>query len=240
MFTMLAKIAEILSALAERAFSGRRAANDAGVAEPLVGLIVELQGVIVRGRAVLRAATSIFDGTADQDDRANFRRLLALQSSALDEVRDGVVRLQPLLATFDSGLALQLLPFVDAKSGLIERWRQQAKQSSFSSTTVFFLSEPAVERIVQLGTAALDDTGVSERRAALVAVTGDEIALVRAGEARDIGNLAESAFRTEAAAAAVELDRASAACASIAASLQTHLGAEPMAALRRSLAKADD
>lgn len=251
MFGLLAKLAEILSSYGLRLVDGRRGSRDAEVAERVLDVMLMLQDLVVRGERLLTIAERLIAGTAEDDQAAEFRDLLARQVDGMDEVRATLTKSQELLATIDGGLYLDLVPFLDQKSGLLTRWRKQAARSKYSTTTLFFLAEGDLRQAVEAGRAHAGPHGMDiDRTDYLLAVSAGlrrahdrevrDIRVVGAGDdaddahdVRDVRDVRDVQADIDAARQA--LGRARTLCVDLSKAMEQTFGPETMAAVRRRL-----
>lgn len=224
MFGLIAKLAEILSSYWGRFLDGRHVDKDAEVARHLVRVAVALQELCVRGERLLGLAERLLAG---DDVSAEFAAVLREQTRAVDELRAALGDSAGLLATVDARFYVDLAPLVDAKSGLLTRWSRQTSMSEFSTTTLFFLPDGEVARLVEAG---------RDERAPFVVAVADSIRAIRAREVRDIRAAADrDRVRAEITAARNDLVRAAESGAALLAATEAAVGADAMAKLRRSL-----
>ncbi|MEV4537182.1 hypothetical protein AB0J82_25725 [Asanoa sp. NPDC049518] len=222
MFTLVEKLADILANYGMRFLDHRRTVRDSEVARRLLDVVMLLQDLCLRGDQVLAHARQFADGVADRTIDEELGRLLDEQVTTMADLRAAIVASRALLTSVDAELYLTLSPFLDEKSGLLTRWSQQRKVSTYSTTTLFFLSPAAIE--------AADDV----RTLALV------LRETRSVEVRDIREIdagQAERLRHDVEVAAAALARARELCARMVSSVEQAVGADAMAALRRSLAR---
>jgi hypothetical protein len=242
-FGLLAKVAEILASYGTTILNNRRTAKDADVADHLLRIVVVLQELCTRGERLLGLVDGFLAGNTSAEAAAEYEALLSAQMRALGELRTTVEESRGLLATIDAGLYLELAPFLDAKSGLLTRWSQQAEQSRFSTTTLFFLPSDRVSHLAEVGRGQISPDGMGGERMEYVAAVKDSMREVRSHEIRDVRGLGEQAgaaeqaerVRSEVAAARAELVRARSLCSSVLTSTERAVGPEALASLRRRL-----
>jgi hypothetical protein len=237
-FTLVEKLAEILTNYGVRLLDHRRTVRDSDVARRLLAIVMVLQDLCLRGDRVLSLARQFGDGTADQAAEAEFDRAIGEQVATIGELRDLLDNSRLLLNTIDPGLYLELAPFLDIKSGLLTRWEQQRRTSTFSTTTLFFLPPAAVERVADAGRAGETLAELSSDRADYVMTLADTLRETRSGEVRDIRRVdgpQAQRLRSDIDVAQAELSRARELCAQMVSSVEGAVGAEAMANLRRSL-----
>jgi hypothetical protein len=143
-----------------------------------------------------------------------------------------------MLATIDAGLYLDLAPFLDVKSGLLTRWEQQRRSSTFSTTTLFFLPSASVDRLAEAGQADATISGLAADRAGFVMTMADTVRSTRSAEVRDIrkvGTEQTERLGAEIDGARSELMRARELCKQMLTSIEGAVGPDAMANLRRSL-----
>ncbi|MGK8500838.1 hypothetical protein [Nocardia asiatica] len=236
MFSLLTKLAEILSSYGVRFLDGRRGARDSDVAGQILSVILLLQELIVHGEEILAAVTRLLAGRADIGAGTVLAELLQNQIERLEALRSTLTDMRPLLATVDAELYLDLVPFLDEKSGLLSQWQRQAVRSRYSTTTYFFLHEEDLQRAIEVGRTLTGPDGMELDREPYLLAVADGLRRARALEVRDIRS-AESQDRTdEIATARAQLARARTLCAELAQRMESVLGAEAIAGLRRSLA----
>lgn len=239
MFGLLSKLAEIIASYGDRFLASRRTAKDADVAAEMVRCALALQDLCIGGERLLVLADELVEGTALPRAAEEFVELLDHQVRVIDELRAHLISCQALLATIDAGFYFELAPFLDSKSGLISRWSQQVSQSRFSTTTLFFLSGDALERVVEIGQEHANSEGLNSDRTDYVVAVADGIRSVRSHEVRDLRRASTqnnlSRFTTEVATAKADLARVRALCGQLLAATQEAVGSEVMAQLRRSL-----
>ncbi|MGK8490049.1 hypothetical protein [Nocardia asiatica] len=235
MFSLLTKLAEILSSYGVRFLDGRRGARDSDVAGQILSVILLLQELIVHGEEILAAVTRLLAGRADTGAGTVLAELLQNQIERLEALRSTLTDMRPLLATVDAELYLDLVPFLDDKSGLLSQWQRQAVRSRYSTTTYFFLHEEDLQRAIEVGRTLTGPDGMELDREPYLLAVADGLRRARALEVRDIRS--ESQARTdEIATARAQLARARTLCAELAQRMESVLGAEAIAGLRRSLA----
>ncbi|MFZ3573163.1 hypothetical protein ACOKM5_40165 [Streptomyces sp. BH097] len=239
MFGLLSKLAELLAQFGTGLVTLRRTAQDTDVAAALLRCAVALQDLCVRGERLLALASDLVDGPQRPGTAQEFVGLVRVQAQAVEAVRGTLVECQELLATVDAGVYVELAPFLDAKSGLLTRWQQQATMSALSSTTLFFLPRAALEEALSVGRSHATRDGLAIDRTDYLLAVGDGLRAARAQEVRDLGRAAAtrhaSAVRDELADAKDELARAAALCRQLVDAVQEAVGPEAMARLRRQL-----
>jgi hypothetical protein len=226
MFELISKVLEILSTHWGGFLNGRRLDKDAVVARHLVGLVVALGDLCVRGERVLTLAGQLVDDDGTDQTPAEFVELVDEQARGVGAVRSLLEESKGLLASVDARFFVDLAPLIDAKSGLLTRWSRQAELSRFSTTTLFFLPGPVVDGLLEAG------RGVDQ-----VAVA-DSVRAIRALEVRDIRSAdaaSRERVRADIAAARVDLERARNYCSTLLSATETAFGADAMARVRRSL-----
>ena len=240
MYALLAKLAEILSDYGSRFLEGAKARGDTAVAASMAQCLLALQDICVRGELILRRASSFLDGPVDDQAAAELADLVAAQSRALEELQKLLGEQKALLATIDPGLYLELAPLLDNKSGLLTRWQQQASQSGFSTTTLFFLPREDLQRVLEVGRAQTTPAGLDPERTGYLLVVADTLRAVRSGEIRDIRRVTGQQgdrLASELRAARSDLERAKALCGELLASTERAVGPEALAGLRRKQAR---
>ncbi|MFI6262761.1 hypothetical protein [Micromonospora sp. NPDC051006] len=238
MFTLVEKLAEIFANYGARLLDRRRTGRDSDVARHLLGVVLLLQDLCLRGDRVLTLAGQFGDGAADAATEAEFGQVMAEQVESVGKLRQAIDDSRMLLNTVDAGLYLELAPFLDVKSGLLTRWEQQRRTSTFSTTTLFFLPSAAVDRVAGVGKEGDTLAVLSSDRADYVMILAETLRETRTGEVRDIRRVnPEQAqrLRSDIDGARAELARARELCAQVASSVEQTVGADAMANLRRSL-----
>ncbi|MGW2340533.1 hypothetical protein [Streptomyces sp. NPDC001661] len=239
MFGLLSKLAELLAQFGTGLVTLRRTAQDTDVAAALLRCAVALQDLCVRGERLLALAGDLVDGPQRPGAAQEFVGLVRVQAQAVDAVRDTLVECQELMATVDAEVYVRLAPFLDAKSGLLTRWQQQATMSALSSTTLFFLPRAALDEALSVGRAHSTPAGLAADRTDYLLAVGDGLRAARAQEVRDLSRAAAThhapAVREELAEAKEELARAADLCRQLVDAVQEAVGAEAMARLRRQL-----
>ncbi|MEU5979364.1 hypothetical protein [Streptomyces sp. NPDC047315] len=255
MFGLLSTLAEIISAYTTRFLDGRGATRDVDVAARLFRIVMMLQDLAVQGERLLGRVEGRLDlleaaaevppaadsaTVTDAESAQDVVELLDGQLQALDELASLLEESRPLLTTVDVGLYRELAPLLDEKSGLVTRWRQQASQSRFSTTTLFFLPSDTVRSLVRAGQEA-----DGPRSLDFVSAVGDALGEAREHELRDVRELTDGGLaavraaadrlRGEIRAARGDLAAAVALCERLHMSMEPALGAEAMAGLRRTL-----
>jgi hypothetical protein len=237
-FTLVEKLAGILANYGTRLLDHRRAVRDSDVARRLLGIVLLLQDLCLRGDHVLALARQLGEGAADQVTEAEFDRVLSEQVAMIGKLREVLDDSRALLNTIDAGLYLELAPFLDIKSGLLTRWEQQRRTSTFSTTTLFFLPAAAVNRVAEVGQTGDTLAGLSSDRADYVMTLADTLRETRSVEVRDIRRvdaLQAQRVRADIDDAQARLSRARDLCAQLVSSVEQAVGAAAMANLRRSL-----
>lgn len=190
MFGLLSKLAELLAQFGTGLVTLRRTAQDTDVAAALLRCAVALQDLCVRGERLLALAGDLVDGPQRPGAAQEFVGLVRVQAQAVDAVRDTLVECQELMATVDAEVYVRLAPFLDAKSGLLTRWQQQATMSALSSTTLFFLPRAALDEALSVGRAHSTPAGLAADRTDYLLAVGDGLRAARAQEVRDLSRAA--------------------------------------------------
>ncbi|MEB8338329.1 hypothetical protein [Streptomyces endophyticus] len=239
MYGLLSKLAELLAQFGSGLVTLRRTAQDTDVAAALLRCAVALQDLCVRGERLLALADGLVDGADRPGAAREFVGLVQVQAEAVDSLRGTLVECQELLATVDAEVYVRLAPFLDAKSGLLTRWQQQATMSALSTTTLFFLPQAALDEVLAVGRAHATSDGLAADRTDYLLAIGDGMRAARAREVRDLSRAAATrhapAVRDELAGARDELTRAGALCRQLVDSVKESVGPEAMARLRRQL-----
>jgi hypothetical protein len=225
---MLTQLTEILAKFGGLFVSFQRSAKDTDVATVLIRSVTALQDLCVRGERLLILAGQLVDGAGDADEVAG---LVKLQAQKIEQLRKSLESGRELLATVDVGIYLELMPFLDRKSGLMTRWGQQAQLSTLSTTTLFFLPGGTLERVVEVG---LDEGDPTE----FVLAVSDGVRAARATEVRDLSRTVERqvpVVKAEIAAARDDLGKVKQMCGQLLDATREAVGAEAMASLRRKL-----
>jgi hypothetical protein len=235
MFDLLSKIAEIIASLGQKFIDRRRDAKDVQVARQLLRIAVMLQDVIADGERLLALSQILAHENAGVVNETEFTALLTRQVNALAGLQDTLNDSRELLATLDPGLFLELVPFIDSKSGLLTRWAMQATRSQFSTTTLFFLPPAQLQRVLEAGHAVASPEGMKLDRIAYLDTVASALRAVRATEVRDI-RIPGSGFKEdEIGVARTELARAHKLCQQLVSATEEAVGAEVMRGLRRQI-----
>jgi hypothetical protein len=235
MFTLLSKLAEIIASFGQKLMDSRRDAKDVQVARQLVRIAVILQDVIADGERLLSLGGILAEGDAGTRREAEFTELLKRQVGTLTGLQGTLNHSRELLATLDPRLFLELVPFTDAKSGLLARWAMQATRSQFSTTTLFFLPPAELQRVLEAGHALASPEGMRLDRIAYLDTVADALRTVRAGEVRDIRAPGGGIKEDEIDGARNELARAHKLCQQLVAATEQAVGAAAMSGLRRQI-----
>ncbi|MBQ0894306.1 hypothetical protein KBX37_14570 [Micromonospora sp. U56] len=236
---LLSTVVQIVSSYFTRMLDRRAVSRDAKVAAELMAVVLALQEVCLTGHRILALAGTIVSGTARPDDLTEFAATLRRQSTLVDQLRDRIETARPLLATVEVEFALSVAPFLDAKSGLLTRWQQQAATSQFSTTTLLFLPAESVTRAVAASRPRPDATSLDLDRTDFVLVVADEVRSVRRHEVRDIRTATEverDRVLRDIEQARAGLETATALCAQLLTATRETVGPEAFAELRRNLA----
>ncbi|MCG5213068.1 hypothetical protein [Streptosporangium sp. KLBMP 9127] len=228
MFELLSKLAEIFSSYGQQYFTGRRGAKDARVAQCLLDVILTLQELVARGERILFLA---------EDPDKEFADALKRQVDGLEALRAKLEDARALLTTIDVEFYLDLVVFIDVKSGLLKRWTQQATRSAYSTTTLFFLPSEHLSAALESGRSYANAQGMGLDRSDYLFFLAERLAQVRATEIRDIRRVSGAELGPEIGAARTRLDGARKLCRSLLESMEQALGAEALARLRRDLAR---
>lgn len=184
MFDLFARLAEILVGLSRGLIASGRVHTDADVADVVVRCATSVQDIYVRGVSVLDHAERLATGDTAAAD--GFARLMREQVEAITSLSEQLRAHRTLLVTIDPSLYVELVPFLDEKSGLLSAWAKQVAAGEFSTTAVFFLSGAELDRVLSVASQAVDASGfVGSRTDYLVAVR-DGLRPERAIEVRDL------------------------------------------------------
>jgi hypothetical protein len=238
MYALLSKLAEIVASFATRFFVERRVSQDAEIVGEFIRLILALQDVCARGERILGILEGFVSGATSSFDEASFKKLIDEQREALNDLGRELDGLKALLATMDAQLSLDISRLVDAKSGILTRWQQQVDQSHFSTTTIFFLSNASLERLIKMGGSEAGSRELTNNREDFVFAVADRLRDTRSREVRDIRSATEAARRRiteDIKVARADLRRARDLCSRLRDSAENALGKEPFAKLRRKL-----
>jgi hypothetical protein len=239
-FGLISKIIDVLSSYTLRFLDGRRGSEDTAVAAKLFEFVLRLQGIVVLGERILALAEGLLVGTGQAEDGAELERLLTSQLQGLDELRVALEASRELLATIDVNMYLDLVPFIDRKSGLLTRWGQQAGRGQFSTTTLFFLPHHDLQNVIEAGRSAVTPDGMGLDRTEYLVMVVNAMKRARSHEVRDIrGNQQQidPAISVQISDARSDLAKARLACAKLVSATEEAVGAEAMASLRRKVAK---
>jgi hypothetical protein len=234
-FGLLTKLIEILSSYGGRWLDGRQGTRDAKVAGSVLSVVVILQDLIVRGARILAVADDVLAGRGDD---AEFSALLDAQVATLMNVRTELEAARGVLATLDVELYLDLVPFLDEKSGLLAQWNKQAARGRYATTTLFFLSEADLAHALEVGRSISTVHGMDLDRTDFLMAVSDGLRKTRAVEVRDIRRPDDrdvQDVRAQIDRAAAELDRARVLCRDLADRMKQALGSEAVTELRRDL-----
>ncbi len=238
-FAMLSKLAEILAQFGTTFVALRRTVKDTDVAAAMVSTAMAIQDLCVRGERILTLLDQTLDGAAHVALAEEIASLLDLQVAAAVALRSSLADSQALLATIDAGLYVELVPFLDQKSGLIIRWSQHVAQGRHSTTAIFFLSPEDLDHLIAVGKSHASSEGLTYDRSAYVLAYMDGMRAARAREVRDLSRVVAEhrvpVVKQEIATARDDLDRVKALCDQLLAATQQAVGPEVMAHLRRTL-----
>jgi hypothetical protein len=238
MFSMIAKLAELLAKFGQSLVAYRRAAKDVDVAAAMLRCAVALQELCVRGEQLLTIAGELVAGTTLSGAAAEFADLVEQQITAIESVRSILLEAQTLLVTVDAGIYLDLVPFLDKKSGLLTRWSQQAVTGVLSTTTLFFLPTETLDRVIAIGKVHATPNGLTGDRSDYIMAVADGIMSAQTHEVRDLSRVVAArvpVVRQEIETARADLVRAKDSCGRLLAATKEAVGLEVMAQLRRTL-----
>lgn len=235
MFDLLSKIAEIIASLGQKFIDRRRDAKDVQVARQFLRIAVLLQDLIADGDRLLALGEALAAGNGGAAAEGEFTALLTRQVDAVGKLQDTLDHSRELLATLDPGLFLELVPFTDAKSGLLTRWTMQAARSQFSTTTLFFLPPAQLQRILEAGQAVAGPEGMQLDRIAYLDTVADALRMTRTTEVRDLRAAGSRIEAADLSAARAELGRASKLCQQLVSATEQAVGTEVMSGLRRQI-----
>ncbi|GAA2192364.1 hypothetical protein [Micromonospora lupini] len=237
---LLSSLVQVVSSYVTRLLDRRTVAKDAKVGAHLLDVVLTLQELCLNGDRLLSLADTMIATTEPRaDDQTEFAALLRRQSALINQLRSGLDASRALLATVDVDFAFAMAPFLDAKSGLLTRWQQQAALSRFSTTTLFFLPAEALTRAVAATPAGSSGTAIDRNRTDFVLVVADEVRSARRREVADIRAVADderATLRGEVVQARAALDSARELCARLLGATQEAIGPDATAQLRRTLA----
>ncbi|MGK5444293.1 hypothetical protein ACSNN7_21090 [Micromonospora sp. URMC 105] len=236
---LLSTVVQLVGSYLTRLLDRRVVSKDAKVAAELMAVVVALQELCLTGNRILALAGTIVSGTARPDDLTEFAAALRRQSTLVDQLRSRIETARPLLATVEVEFALSVAPFLDAKSGLLARWQQQAAVSEYSTTTLLFLPAESVTRAVAASRPDAASASLDLDRTDFVLVVADEVRDVRRREVRDIRTATDAErdpVLREIEQARAGLETASALCARLLTATRETVGPEAFAQLRRDLA----
>lgn len=236
---LLSAVVQLVGSCLTRLLDRRVVSKDAKVAAELMAVVVALQELCLTGNRILALAGTIVSGTARPDDLTEFAAALRRQSTLVDQLRSRIETARPLLATVEVEFALSVAPFLDAKSGLLARWQQQAAVSQFSTTTLLFLPAESVTRALTASRSDAASATLDLDRTDFVLVVADEVRDVRRREVRDIRTATDAErdpVLREIEQARAGLETASALCARLLTTTRETVGPEAFAQLRRDLA----
>lgn len=152
-FAILSKLAEILAQFGTAFVALRRTVKDTDVAAAMISTAMAIQDLCMRGERILTLLDQILDGAGHPALAEEIASLLDLQVAATVALRSSLVESQALLATIDAGLYVELVPFLDQKSGLIMRWSHHVAQGRHSTSAIFFLSPEDLDHVIAVGKA---------------------------------------------------------------------------------------
>jgi hypothetical protein len=240
MFGLISKLIDVLSSYTQRFLDGRRGSKDAAVAAKLFELVLRLQEMVVLGERILVLSEALLVGAGKAEDGDELERLLTIQLQSLEELRAALEQSRELLATIDVNMYLDLVPFIDRKSGLLTRWGQQATRGQFSTTTIFFLPNDDLEHVIEAARSAVTPSGMGLDRTEYLVEVVNAVKRVRVYEVRDIRRRQkqiDSAISVQIADAGSDLANARLTCAKLVSATEEAVGAEAMASLRRKVLK---
>lgn len=184
MFDLFARLAEILVGLSRGLVASGRVHTDARVADVVVRCATGMQDVYVRGVSVLDHAERLATGDAAAADA--FARLMREQVEAITALSEQLRADRALLVTIAPSLYVELVPFLDEKSGLLSAWAKQVGAGEFSTTAVFFLSEAELDQVLSVASQAVDASGFAGNRTDYLVAMRDSLRAERATEVRDL------------------------------------------------------
>jgi hypothetical protein len=239
MYTLLSKLAEILSEYFSRFLDRKKTGDDTEVASELVQLLVFLQELCVQGEALLLLAEDILRGQVSPAKAAEFEKLLTRQRTSITELQETITDNRTLLATIDAQFYAELAPFLDRKSGMLTRWLQQASQSPYSTTTLFFLSNSRLNEVLSVARSHyLGAHQHSAARTEYLLAAADAVREARAHEVRDLRYVSvqkQPFVEAGLSEAHAQLSRIKEFISELFDAVQASIGAEALAQLRRQL-----
>jgi hypothetical protein len=240
MFGLIGKLVEVLSSYIQCFLDARRGSKDAAVAAKVFEIVLRLQEMVARGERILYLAATLLGGEGQAEDGGELELLLTTQLQDLEELQAALEQSRELLATIDVNMYLDLIPFIDRKSGLLTRWSQQATRGKFSTTTIFFLPNDDLQHVIEAARPALSPAGMGLDRTQYLVEVIDAVKRVRSYEVRDIRGhqqQIDSAISNQIADAGSDLANARQTCAKLMSATEEAVGAEAMASLRRNVLK---
>ncbi|MFC9244919.1 hypothetical protein ACFT7S_13045 [Streptomyces sp. NPDC057136] len=239
MFALLTKLAELLAQFGTGFLTLRRTAKDTDVAAAMLRCAVAMQDLCVRGDRLLALVEEMLDGSTPPGPAQEFADMVDHQAREIGSLRAALTDCQALMATVDATIYVQLATFLDAKSGLMTRWGQQAALSRFSTTTLFFLPAETLNRVIAIGGAQATQDGLTGDRTDYLLAIAEGTRAARSHEVRDLSRAVAarhvSVVRDEVVTAKADLIHAGDLCGQLLAALQEAVGPEAMARLRREL-----
>ena len=184
MFELFARLAEILVGLSRGLIASGRVHTDADVADVVVQCATGIQDIYLRGVRVLDHAERLANGDVAAADE--FARLMREQVAAVTALSEQLRANRALLVTIDESIYVELVPFLDEKSGLLSAWARQVATGEFSTTAVFFLPRAELDRVLSIASQEIDASGFVGSRTDYLLAVRDALRTERATEVRDL------------------------------------------------------
>lgn len=236
MYSLLSKLVEIFSDYLAKFIERKSIASDTDVAVELNSILIALQEICIQGEGLLSLVEELLNGTGNAAKIKKLEVLLTTQLLSVKELRETLTATRALLATIDAQFYIDLAPFLDQKSGLLTRWLQQASQSKYSTTTLFFLPMDRLEELLAISRKG----GFGVERTDYLVAASDIFREIRSHEFRDIRSITEGnggAIKHEILNAHVALARAKSLCSELLSAIQQNVGPTALTHLRRQLVK---
>lgn len=189
MFDLFARLAELLVGLSRGLLASGRIHTDARVADIVVQCATGIQDIYVRGVRVLDHAERLATGDLTAADE--FARLMREQVETITSLSEQLRANRTLLITIDQSIYVELVPFLDEKSGLLAAWAKQVAAGEFSTTAVFFLSQAELDNVLSVAATAVDASGFAGNRTEYLVAMRDSLRAERATEVRDLRRVSD-------------------------------------------------